>query len=139
MKEIEVIVLRTCFKGQVLGNLFVLEDKTDILFQCKSLELPDLNNQRRISCIPQGTYWAIKHKAPKFGDCTWIQDVPNRSEILQHVGNYKSDLLGCMALGESHIDMDKDGLKDVTNSKKTIERYLKVLPNKFKITIINVK
>lgn len=37
--------------------------------------------------------------------------------------------------GESHIDINKDGKKDVTNSKATMEKLNKWLPNEFILTI----
>lgn len=134
----KAVILRSDFNGQVLGNLLVIEG-TDTLFQCKTLELPDLNNERRKSCIPEGIYTVIKHTSPNFGPCFWVQNVPNRDEILIHPANYKSDLLGCIGVGESHIDINGDGLKDIANSKKTLEKLLKVLPNTFQLVIRNIK
>lgn len=134
----KVFILRSNFNSQTLGNILVIED-TDVLFQAKTLELPDLLNQKRISCIPEGIYTCVKHTSPKFGDCVWIQNVPNRDEILIHPANYKSDLLGCIGLGDAHIDINKDGLKDITNSKKTVERFLKIVPNTFQLVIRNMK
>jgi hypothetical protein len=134
----KVFILRSNFINQTLGNLLVIED-TDILFQSKTLELPDLLNQKRISCIPEGIYTCIKHTSPKFGECIHILNVPNRDEILIHPANYKSDLLGCIGVGDTHIDINKDGLKDITNSKKTMERLLKVVPNTFQLVVKNMK
>lgn len=134
----KAFILRSNFKGQTLGNLFVIED-TDVLLNCKTLELPDLNNQKRISCIPEGIYTVIKHNSPKFGQCFWIQNVPNRDEILIHAANYKSDLLGCIGVGESHIDMNGDTLKDISNSRKTMDKLLKLLPNTFQLVIRNIR
>jgi hypothetical protein len=134
----KVFILRSNFKDQTLGNLLVIED-TDILFQSKTLELPDLNNERRKSCIPEGVYTCVKHTSPKFGTCIWVQNVPNRDEILMHAANFKMDLLGCIGQGDAHIDINSDGLKDITNSKKTMERFLKVVPNTFQLVIRNMK
>lgn len=134
----KVLIIRSNFKGQTLGNIFAIED-TYIVFQAKTLELPDLLNERRVSCIPEGSYTCVKHTSPKFGECVWVTNVPNRDEILMHPANYKSDLLGCIGLGDSHVDINNDGLKDITNSKKTVDRFLKVVPNTFQLIIRNVK
>ena len=91
------------------------------------MELPWIDNKRRISCIPEGQYKAVKHVSPKFGDCLWIKDVPNRSEILVHKGNYNKDTLGCILLGAKLKDINKDGLKDVTSSENTIRTLLKLI------------
>ena len=65
-----------------------------------ALERPWLDNQRSVSCIPAGTYRAIRHKSPRFGETFWIQDVPGRSEILFHKGNIDDDSHGCVLVGE---------------------------------------
>lgn len=136
-------IVRTNYNDyQTLGELKLygvsLEDgcSDEIIFECKTLELPWLNNQRNISCIPEGKYHAQKHISPKFGKSIWITDVPDRSEILIHVGNYKSDLLGCIAVGEAFKDINEDGNLDVINSRKTIESLHDLLPDgTFNITI----
>ncbi len=134
----KVFIVRSNFKDQTLGNIFAIED-TDILFQAKTLELPDLSNERRKSCIPEGIYTCVKHTSPKFGECIHVTNVPNRDEILIHPANFKSDLLGCIGLGDTHIDINSDGLKDITNSKKTVERFLKTVPNTFQLVVRNMK
>lgn len=134
----KALILRSNFNNQTLGNILVVDD-TYILFLAKTLELPDLNNEKRKSCIPEGEYTCIKHVSPKFGPCIWVQDVPGRSEILIHVANFKSDLLGCIGIGDAHVDINKDGLRDITNSKKTMGEFLKVVPNKFQLVIKNLK
>lgn len=100
-------------------------------FSCFTLELPDLNNdgiegnETRKSCIPEGTYKVIRHKSPKFGDTFWIQDVPGRSAILIHPGNYFSHTLGCILVGTDQKDMNKDGHLDNVASKKAMAELLK--------------
>lgn len=114
---------------QTEGVLYLIKDNK-ILFDCKTLELPWLNNNRRVSCIPAGKYKAIKHVSPKFGNCLWIKNVPNRSEILIHPANYVNQLLGCIALGNKHIDINKDGLMDVADSKITVNKLLDLIEGK---------
>ena len=96
----------------------------NLTFACKSLELPWLNNQHDISCIPSGTYQVKWTFSLKFFKYTYeILNVPNRSGIRIHSGNYYNDLLGCIALGDSFADLNKDGLPDVANSRKTIDLF----------------
>jgi len=104
-------------------------------YQCRSLELPWKDNEVRVSCIPAGEYDCVKHTSPKFGECFWVKDVPNRSEILIHPANYVSQLLGCVAMGKKHIDINGDHLEDVTNSKDTIKELLGHMPEKCKLII----
>lgn len=114
---------------QTEGVLYLIKDNK-IIFECKTLELPWLNNKRRVSCIPAVKCKAVKHVSPKFGNCLWIKNVPNRSEILIHPANYVQQLLGCIALGNKHIDINRDGLIDVADSKKTVNKLLNLIEGK---------
>jgi hypothetical protein len=112
---------------QTIGKLYLLNSLNEIIEEFWSLELPWKDNQRRISCIPEGVYKARKHNSPKHGLSLWIQDVPNRSEILIHKGNYYTDILGCILIGSDLMDINKDGLLDVTNSKNSIKKLMSML------------
>ncbi len=133
----KLVILRSNFDRQTLGNMLVLND-TDIVYQCKTLELPNLANQKQISCIPEGTYQVVKHVSPKFGACFWVKDVPKRAEILIHKANYKSDLLGCIGVGRAHTDINGDGLRDITDSHNTMTALLRLLPVAFELEVVNI-
>lgn len=124
-------------RKQTTGKLFVYDDKGNLLAHVYTLELPWLDNQRRVSCIPEGEYEVIKHHSPRFKKSFWVQDVPDRSEILIHKGNYYTDILGCILVGLGFKDINRDGLKDVTSSKKAVALLWDVLPTKFVLTIQN--
>ena len=64
-----------------------------------TIELPWRGNERNESCIPPGVYTTIKHDSPNHGSTLWLQEVPERSEILIHAANYPSQLDGCIAPG----------------------------------------
>ena len=121
----EVEIRRTYKEKQTEGRLYVYNERNGVGYSCDTLELPWLDNQKRISCIPEGEYDVIKHVSPKFGECFWILDVPERSEILVHKGNYNRDTLGCVLVGKSLIDIDGDGNRDTTNSSATMKELLK--------------
>lgn len=78
--------------------------------QFATMELPWRENRRTISCIPTGEYVCVWAKSPRFGMCYHVLDVPNRSEVLFHNGNYagdeskglKTDSNGCILVGEKH-------------------------------------
>jgi len=112
---------------QTLGELYLLSDNEAVLNKWMTLELPDMNNTRYISRIPAGTYNAVIHNSPRFGKTLWIQDVPNRSEILIHQGNYHTQIKGCILIGQNHIDINNDGLKDVTSSRKSMAKLMSQL------------
>ena len=112
---------------QTLGKMYLLDERSHIIDEWHSLELPNKDNKRRLSCIPEGIYNAVKHNSPKFGSCFWIKDVPNRSEILIHKGNYHTDILGCIIIGSDLSDINKDGYLDVTSSSKSVLELLKLV------------
>lgn len=122
---------------QTEGFLRLFDEKDEVIFHCKTLELPWRNNERRVSRIPDGTYQAIKHQSPKFGNSIWIQNVPDRSEILIHLGNYNRDTLGCILVGKEFIDIDGDGQYDVTASKVTMDELYALASNNLTVEIRN--
>lgn len=101
----------------------------------KTLELADKNNAPKISCIPKGSYKVVSRYSQKYGNHFHITDVPNRSFILIHNGNYHTQILGCVLVGKTHADINKDGYKDVTASKDKMKELLALLPNEFTLTI----
>ena len=121
--------------NQTLGILQFFDQENKLL-ECKTMELPWRDNQRNVSCIPSGTYQVRKHVSPKFGETFHVLDVPGRSEILIHTGNYNRDTLGCILPGAKFADINGDGLKDVTSSAITMKKLLATAPNEFKLTIV---
>lgn len=119
---------------QTLGELTVSMG-SQVIYQCKTLELPWKNNTPQKSCIPASSYQVVKRESPKYGDHFHILDVPNRSYILIHAANYVRQLLGCVAVGKEHTDIDGDGLRDVTNSQNTMKMLNSILPDQFVLTI----
>ena len=93
-------------------------------FQCFTLELPDLDNQRNISCIPEGDYRFEKYKSPKHGNVLLLKDVEDRSMIEVHGGNYTSQILGCILVGDAIKWLNRDSIPDVANSRNTLIRLL---------------
>ena len=58
-----------------------------------------------------------------------------RSLILIHIGNYYTQTNGCVLVGKAIADINDDGNMDVTNSKDTLQKLLKVAPNGFELEI----
>jgi len=119
---------------QTLGQLILMQCN-ELLFNCYTLELPWLENQFQISCIPAGLYNVKKRYSVKYKNHFHVQDVPERSFILIHAGNYYTQTKGCILVGSSLTDINGDGYKDVINSKSTIKKLLEILPDEFRITI----
>lgn len=104
-------------------------------FSCFTLELPWLDNARNISCIPEGIYDAVKYDSPTHGDVVLILEVPQRSMIEIHAGNFTSDILGCVLVGDAIKFLNNDDIPDVTNSRSTLKALLNKLPSAFKVNI----
>ncbi|GAB3194653.1 hypothetical protein ABID22_000150 [Pontibacter aydingkolensis] len=121
---------------QTLGTMDVVDAQNKVVFTCYTLELADKNNQPQVSCIPKGKYKVKKRTSKKYGHHFHIQDVQARSYILIHHGNYHTDILGCVLVGKSFLDINGDGYKDVTESKNTMKKLLNLLPEEFELTII---
>lgn len=122
-------------KKQTLGKLVVMDAALDALYQCEMLELPDKDNARNISCIPEGIYTIKKRHSKKYGWHFHVLDVPGRSYVLIHFGNYYTDTRGCLLPGQDLVDINNDGLKDVTNSKATMRKLLELAPDELKLQI----
>jgi hypothetical protein len=114
---------------QVLGELKLYDSENNEIFSAASLELAWRNNESRVSCIPIGNYKAVRRRSAKYQESYHVQEldadqVNGRDWILIHKGNYHTDILGCILLGEGHIDIDGDGYKDVFSSGKVIKKLV---------------
>ncbi len=95
-----------------------------------TLENPWLQNKAMASCIPEGDYNCEIVKSPKYGEVYEVQEVPNRSHILIHWGNYVKDTDGCILLGSGVADIDGDGVQDITQSKIAFDKFMAKLAGK---------
>lgn len=93
-----------------------------------SLELAWRGNKRSVSCIPPGIY-PLKYKTygrfynrykERFEHqfVPLVCNVPGRSEILFHIGNYPKDTLGCVLVGEYAGIDNPDFIKNSTTAYK---------------------
>lgn len=101
-----------------------------------TIELAWKDNAKKVSCIPTGRYNVIPRSSQKYRKHFHILDVPNRDYILIHPANYSRQLMGCIAVGLSHTDIDGDGLQDVTSSKRAMQVLLDTYPNGFTLIIV---
>lgn len=104
-------------------------------FQCKTLEPPWENNQRNISCILGGLYAAVFYDSLRFGETYLLHDVPERSSILVHAGNWAgkesiglhSDTDGCILLGERFGELKNQFA--ILESRSALKRFLNFTDN----------
>ena len=97
--KINLLILRDTFTdNSTIGELFLNDE-----FMCDTLENPELNNVRNISCIPEGQYNVRLRTAKESNSRDYlhllVQDVPNRDYILFHRGNSAKDTSGCILVG----------------------------------------
>lgn len=116
---------------QTLGHLQAYEPND---FECHTLELPWLDNQSNVSCIPDGDYICKYTPSMRLSKVAGhevrtyeVLNVPNRAGIRIHSANFFRQLLGCIALGEKVEDVDIDGEGDVTESRKTVAAFEKAM------------
>ena len=121
----------------VTGKLLLLDNKNNIILQLRTLERPWVFNERKISCIPSGTYLVKRHISPKFGQCFKIQDVKGRSDILIHSGNVVNDTLGCVLVGLTSGTVDDSDTAMIYNSRKAMAVLLALIDKEIVLQISN--
>jgi len=137
-------ICRRYYAEQTEGELQVWNEEGELVFECKTLELAWKDNEKQVSCIPEGTYNVVPRTSPKYKEHLHVTDVPNRDFILIHHGNYAgsmnpntghSDIKGCVLVGQAHIDINNDGIKDITASKATMKKLMAVAGNGFELEV----
>jgi len=133
----QIFIKRIYEKHQTKGVMTVTVDGINT-FTCRTLELKDNGNKRGISCIPEGDYVGVIRYSKKYARHIHILDVPNRDFILIHWGNYAGsinaktgtpDIKGCVLAGKGYADLNKDGICDITDSKKTFAALMAQFPD----------
>ena len=96
---INLLLIRNTFsKKSTIGELFLNGEKI-----CDTLENPWQDNQRNISCIPEGVY-PVRLRLPRESGTRdyihlLVKDVKDRDYILIHIGNTAKDTSGCILVG----------------------------------------
>ena len=121
--SINLLIIRDEFTDKsTIGKLYL-----DGEMFCYTLELPYLDNQRSISCIPAGQYKVRLRTAKESSSRDYlhllVQDVTGRSYILVHIGNIARDTRGCILVGQSR-QQDR-----VNNSRIAMELLMKEILN----------
>ena len=89
-----VIELQRLYRDGWTDGLIFIKD----ILLCRSIELRWANNERNVSCVPEGVYPVAIIQHPKFGECLQVNAVKGRSGILVHVANdAQKELRGCIA------------------------------------------
>ena len=101
LASINLLIRRVTFTEEsTVGELFLNGER-----MCDTLENPYINNERNISCIPEGEYKVRLRLARESATRDYlhllVKDVPNRDWILFHRGNSAKDTSGCILVGFS--------------------------------------
>ncbi len=103
---------------------------------CVTLEDPDNDNQRNISCIPAGKYRCSPYPSQKFGNTFVVEGVRGRAGILFHAGNTHLNTHGCILLGERFGTMS-DGTPAILDSVSAVKRFLREFSSPFELEVVN--
>jgi hypothetical protein len=136
-RKANLLLIRDTFTEKSTTGKFYLDGE----FYAHSLELAWKDNEKRVSCIPIGVYKLRKRKPSESQKYKYehleILDVPNRTKILLHIGNYanslnieKSDTTGCILLGNTRA------LNFVGESKKAFYKLMYDLVKYEKLELI---
>lgn len=123
LASINLLIIRDTFtKVSTIGRLFINGEEI-----CDTLELPFKDNQRSISCIPDGHYKVRLRLARESATRDYlhllVKDVPDRDYILFHRGNSAKDTRGCILVG---LGTEQDYVK---NSTLAMEILMKEIVN----------
>jgi|ETNvirenome_6_85_1030632.scaffolds.fasta_scaffold30023_4 hypothetical protein len=116
-----------------LGVLYAINGD----FEVKTLELPWLDNTPNISCIPEGVYECRRSTFHVGGYPCWeICDIEGRTLVKIHIGNYPSDILGCVIVGMGR----SESTPAVWSSKTAFTKFMENTKdmNEFQLEIRNV-
>lgn len=103
---------------------------------CNTIELPWRNNERRVSCIPEGEYFIEKRYSLKFKWHLHVLGVENRSFILFHpANNALKELNGCIA-PVTKLSGPGLGLLSRKAFNKLKDQVYKALENKESVLLI---
>lgn len=100
----------------------------DLSFACYTMELPWKDNTPSLSCIPKGHY-KLKFRKQGRRPAYHVQNVPGRSYILIHSGNFAGDTIkglkshveGCILLGRTRAFLG--GQKAILQSRPTVREF----------------
>lgn len=118
----ELTLKREYFQDGTNGDIYLDKEKI-----CSSIELQWKENQRQISCIPEGRYQLKKRFSQRFKWHVHVTEVPSREFIIIHPANDAlKELKGCIAPVLQHTSAGRG-----INSRFANERLKKLIFDAF--------
>ena len=115
---------------QIIGSMVLFDDDSLFISRVLTLELPYRNNKFSVSSIPIGEYVITPRWSVKYGNHFHILNVPSRSMILIHAGNFFFQTHGCILVGSALLDINGDNAPEVLNSKATLKKLVQQIGNR---------
>lgn len=102
-------------------------------FECFTVERPWIGNQVKISCIPEGVYFLGLRESPvvkrvtngRYEDGWEVEDVPGRTYIMIHPGNWPKNFQGCIGVGDEYKLIGSS--MGVSNSQDTFDKVMEIM------------
>lgn len=91
---------------------------------CWTLEPRDEENAPSVSSIPAQQYVCKRTHSPKYGDTFEILDVPSRTDVLFHWGNWAKNTLGCIILGGAIGILPHCKHRGLINSRSAFDDFM---------------
>lgn len=126
--KMKVLLERFAYHPEATLGKLTIEDE-----EFYTAERPFRGNKKNVSCIPSGKYTCSRYTSKRFGETFIVDDVPNRTYILFHVGNFpETDSQGCILIGEKIME----GRPAISMSKKAMQRFRDTLKEEDKFEFI---
>ena len=117
-------LIRTSTSDHGTEGIFVAQG-----FACYTLEPPWRDNQRSVSCIPEGEHDVVVRYSQKYKHVYWVTEVEDRTYILIHSGNFGGDISkgfkthtnGCILLGKSKGMLGNQ--RAILNSRVIVRKF----------------
>lgn len=141
----KVLLLRQSTSDQGTFGILVAQRDGAAPLQLYTGELPWRENRAQISCIPAGTYTCQPWHSRKYPNHYNVIDVPGRSAILFHSGNFSgardkgflTNVEGCILVGKARGTIN--GQQAVLSSKLAMDALRRYIgENRFSLEIQGV-
>jgi len=103
---------------------------------CVTLEPPDELNKTGQSSIPAQQYTCKRYSSDRYNTTFQIMNVPGRTKVLFHAGNFKENTEGCILLARKFGVLKY--ARAILNSGDTFKQFMEKMQgiNEFRLTIV---